>query len=423
MAAVGQATRGCLHVECRAWDSQVQELRLPRSGEKRRFGTVSNRQDRQRGRNLTDYLFMLDSRLKVRVARATLVFFFGGVLFGSRETERNPWASRRTLTPSRGMSWKGQQGSWGKSSAWGFGPGKGSKKGRKGKGKTPVTQEYYGYEAGEPEWEESNQGGGAEQHLYRIKNRYHVAHATLKTACDQEGSAFAKQHKTNDFAFLSGKSLRALLTRDNHQLLRRPGVGLSEAAGSLQAGADVLKNMMDLDITILQRLFEEEEVVAALRLLNTLDPSVERGTTDLQGAITTLSERLNGVDGVEEVTIKLTIMASRLYLFGMQLLPLLQGFSDPAWWAEAIPETGNKALSAWQASPQSKSKMSKALRQRRRSVVRTHGEKGGACRGHVRGEQEEVEEAKGRFHKQLGAQEEGQEKAEGEEAPKLFGQF
>ncbi len=78
MAAVGQATRGCLHVECRAWDSQVQELRLPRSGEKRRFGTVSNRQDRQRGRNLTDYLFMLDSRLKVRVARATLVFFFGG---------------------------------------------------------------------------------------------------------------------------------------------------------------------------------------------------------------------------------------------------------------------------------------------------------------------------------------------------------
>ena len=244
------------------------------------------------------------------------------------------------------MSWKGQQGSWGKSSAWGFGPGKGSKKGRKGKGKTPVTQEYYGYEAGEPEWEESNQGGGAEQHLYRIKNRYHVAHAILKTACDQEGSAFAKQHKTNDFAFLSGKSLRALLTRDNHHLLRRPGVGLSEAAGSLQAGADVLKNMMDLDITILQRLFEEEEVVAALRLLNTLDP---------------LSERLNGVDGVEEVTIKLTIMASRLYLFGMQLLPLLQGFSDPAWWAEAIPETGNKALSAWQASPQSKSKMSKAL--------------------------------------------------------------
>lgn len=54
-------------------------------------------------------------------------------------------------------------------------------------------------------------------------------------------------------------------------------------------------------------------------------------------------------------------MASRLYLFGMQLLPLLHGFSDPGWWAEAIPETSNKALRSWQAAPTSKSKMAKAL--------------------------------------------------------------
>lgn len=64
---------------------------------------------------------------------------------------------------------------------------------------------------------------------------------------------------------------------------------------------------------------------------------------------------------VEEAAIKVTIMASRLYLFGMQLLPLLHGFSDPSWWAEAIPETPNKALRSWQAAPTSKSKMAKAL--------------------------------------------------------------
>ena len=74
-----------------------------------------------------------------------------------------------------------------------MGRGKGKKGGgKKGKGKHQAPAE-----------EEAWDGGpAAEQHLYRIKNRYHVAHAILKTACDQEGSAFAKQHKTNDFAFL-----------------------------------------------------------------------------------------------------------------------------------------------------------------------------------------------------------------------------
>ena len=236
-----------------------------------------------------------------------------------------------------------------------MGRGKGKKGGgKKGKGKHQAPAEEEG-------WEGGAQGAAAEQHLYRIKNRYHVAHAILKTACDQEGSAFAKQHKTNDFAFLGGKSLKALLTRDNHHLLRRPGVGLSEAAGSLQAGADVLQNLMDLDISILQQVLQEEQVVAALRLLNTLDPSVERAPKDLQGAVATLAETLTGVEGVEEAAIKVTIMASRLYLFGMQLLPLLHGFSDPGWWAEAIPETSNKALRSWQAAPTSKSKMAKAL--------------------------------------------------------------
>lgn len=118
---------------------------------------------------------------------------------------------------------------------------------------------------------------------------------------------------------------------------------------------------MDLDISILQQVLQEEKVVAALRLLNTLDPSVERAPKDLQAAVATLAETLTGVEGVEEAAIKVTIMASRLYLFGMQLLPLLHGFSDPGWWAEAIPETSNKALRSWQAAPTSKSKMAKAL--------------------------------------------------------------
>lgn len=88
---------------------------------------------------------------------------------------------------------------------------------------------------------------------------------------------------------------------------------------------------------------------------------MERAPKNLQAAVATLAETLTGVEGVEEAAIKVTIMASRLYLFGMQLLPLLHGFSDPSWWAEAIPGTSNKALRSWQAAPTSKSKMAKAL--------------------------------------------------------------
>jgi len=50
--------------------------------------------------------------------------------------------------------------------------------------------------------------------------------------------------------------------------------------------------------------------------------SAEPSPKDLQGAVATLAETLTGVEGVEEAAIKVTIMASRLYLFGMQLLPL-----------------------------------------------------------------------------------------------------
>jgi len=77
------------------------------------------------------------------------------------------------------MSWAGSA-SWGWSEAWpAMGRGKGKKGGgKKGKGKHQAPAEEEG-------WEGGAQGAAAEQHLYRIKNRYHVAHAILKTACDQ----------------------------------------------------------------------------------------------------------------------------------------------------------------------------------------------------------------------------------------------
>lgn len=51
----------------------------------------------------------------------------------------------------------------------------------------------------------------------------------------------------DDFTFLSRKHLRRALSAENHHLLRRPGVGLSEAAGTISAGADVLASIEGID--------------------------------------------------------------------------------------------------------------------------------------------------------------------------------
>ena len=77
----------------------------------------------------------------------------------------------------------------------------------------------------------------------------------------------------------------------------------------------------------------------------------------------TLHAELCGKGAVEEALVKVTVAASRLYLLGMNLLPLLVCMKHPAWWTEKLPEgaSDHKKVRAWRDDPKNKQKMFRAL--------------------------------------------------------------
>ena len=80
-------------------------------------------------------------------------------------------------------------------------------------------------------------------------------------------------------------------------------------------------------------------------------------------AVATLHAELCGKGAVEEALVKVTVAASRLYLLGMNLLPLLVCMKHPAWWTEKLPEgaSDHKKVRAWRDDPKNKQKMFRAL--------------------------------------------------------------
>ena len=188
----------------------------------------------------------------------------------------------------------------------------------------------------------------------------------MKTAAGQDGSAFVKDSKKpmDDITFLSGKQLKKMLGPQNHHLLRRPGVGLSEAAGSIQSGADVASNISGVDFGGLASKLCDAEVASALQVLNTLDTEADHSAAKVAESLQVLSQKLcdKNVD-FEEMVVKATVATSRLYLAGTHLLVLLQCLKDPEWWCSLVPKTisEHKRVKAWQGSPADAKKMGKAM--------------------------------------------------------------
>ena len=247
-----------------------------------------------------------------------------------------------------GGSWGGNWGSnwgddWSSSRAW-----KGSSKG-KGKGQ-----------------EEAEAEEAAGERTGRILSRYQYPKAIMKTAAGQDGSAFVKDSKKpmDDITFLSGKQLKKVLGPQNHHLLRRPGVGLSEAAGSIQSGADVASNISGVDFGGLASKLCDAEVASALQVLNTLDTDADHSAAKVAESLQVLSQKLCDKNGdFEEMVVKATVATSRLYLAGTHLLVLLQCLKDPEWWCSQVPTaiSEHKHVKAWQASPADAKKMGKAM--------------------------------------------------------------
>ena len=189
------------------------------------------------------------------------------------------------------MSWAAG-GEWGWTEAWpAMGKGKGKTGGKKGKGK---------YQ-GQPEEDTWGQSSVAE-HTGRIRSQCQIPHNA-----DTDGSALVKATKMADDAFSSQRSLKRMLSTENTRLLRRPGVGLSEAAGSLQAGAATLAAVSELDLSALEQVLNKKEVKEALAMLNTTDPSVTgREAVDIASALDLLRKELSKKSELEEQAIKLT---------------------------------------------------------------------------------------------------------------------
>eukprot|EP00438_Fugacium_kawagutii_P025234 Skav236123 [mRNA] locus=scaffold900:1522:8592:- [translate_table: standard] len=214
----------------------------------------------------------------------------------------------------QGASWRwpSQPQSWEASWQDDWSGGKGKKGTKKGKGKRPAAQS-----------QEGDEGPG--EHTGRILARYQLAHKLLRTAAGEDGSAFVKadKQKLNDFAMLQARNLKKLVSNENHHLMRRPGVGISEAAGSLQAAAAVVQSMKNLDLKPVEKLLSDKNVVEALQMLNTMDGSQTRDTKKIEKALRAVETAVQtGGKELEESMIKCTIMASRLYLLGVHGLPL-----------------------------------------------------------------------------------------------------
>ena len=280
--------------------------------------------------------------------------------------------------------WSAQWGGAG-GDAWAWGSPQGSNKGKGGggkhkgggfsKGKAKGKQQDDPMAAWGVQPEASAEGCFGEQDeqaappgTSRILSRYQFLKALLRTAPNAEGSVFVKSkfhQKQDDFTYLSSKELKKRLTSDDHHLLRRPGVGLSEAASAIQAGSDILKNLKQLDLEGLERILSDNSIVEALRVLNTWDEAGgQRDHKALTTALGALHEKLVKEDNnLEELAVKATVAASRLYVMGAHLLPLAAALGDPAWWQEKLPAEilDNERGSRWKAAPQDPQKMLSAL--------------------------------------------------------------
>lgn len=224
-----------------------------------------------------------------------------------------------------------------------------------GKGKKGGKQE---------EWQESWPEEAAktiENKTTRIPGNYQFVKASLRTAADIDGSCLAGYSKKSgvklaDRAFVSKDHLKECLTIDNSHLLRRPGVGLSECAGSLRAGAAVLEawtqEPTSLGFEFLHEAMTTPGMQAALRTLDTSDKK-PRTVDDVRTAFDVIYKFSHSNKKLLETFGKMAIASSRLYVMAMHGLQLTAIVAKPKLWAELIPEdiSEAKVLKKWRASP------------------------------------------------------------------------
>ena len=233
--------------------------------------------------------------------------------------------------------------------AWGKGKG-----GKQSKGKM-----YEDEDAGEGE-------GGAGERTTRIWSRFQIAKAILRASVDERGSCFVKDKETKrmkDDTFLSKDNFTKMVNAETSHLVRRPGVGISEASASIRALFDVLANMPIASITQLHSISSEtQEINEALTKLSNLTETL--GADEYADAFLKLQEFvINNSEKIELATIQGMIATGRQYLGFTALRQLLCLLKKPKFWAESIPESlsTNRVFKKWKQDPKNKENMAKAM--------------------------------------------------------------
>jgi hypothetical protein len=172
--------------------------------------------------------------------------------------------------------------------------------------------------------------------------------------------------KLADRAFVSKDNLRECLTVDNSHLVRRPGVGLSECAGSLRAGSAVLDAWADEPSTLgfetLREVLQTRAVQDALRVLDTSD-KLPRSVDNVRAAFDVIADAFRKNKKLMDTLGKVAIATSRVYVMAMHGLQFGTLVAKPKLWAEQIPEdiSDSKVFKKWRASPGNEELMASSM--------------------------------------------------------------
>ena len=287
-----------------------------------------------------------------------------------------------------GKDYKGKKGGWSSGGGnWQGDGGKGSQKGNsKGKaGWSSGGGNWYGGKGKQSNWwsedaqgqEEDNSwnagpGGKAAEYTHRIQKQYQFPNAMLRSSADATGSSLVKydNKKANDRDLLSKHKLHAALSASNSHIIRRPGVGISEAAGSIQHGMAACAatygstgNATNGIVELFDLVNNDSELAYALQILDTTSGEHHKGE-EYATAVGTLFKFLTkSNDSVLDNAAKVAIFASRMYTMAMAFLQLAPMLADPALWAQQVPgaNSDHPSMAQWKANPEDIAKMSRAI--------------------------------------------------------------
>ena len=258
----------------------------------------------------------------------------------------------------------------------GWNKGGGSNAGTWGSGKGKGHHDQWsswkgGYQDGADEADyEGEKTNVQEQMTTRIVGRYQFSKSLLRTSADKDGSSFYKDRKKDkrtDAEILSESALQKDLTAGNAHMVRRPGIGISEAMASTRAGVDIMKVMLNNWDTLqpekIVDIFTDDEVSAALQALD-FSADVDRDVDNTAEALQTMMDFIaENADMLLEKLPQLAIIGSRMYLCSVHFLMFMTCVRKPKKWAAKIPDnlSDAKSFKKWLNAKGDKEKMVQAL--------------------------------------------------------------